>query len=111
MSQKDIWRYIHIRWAGRRNHCSFVSIYGTMGVDGRRADGKKGKEKKPFWIEFISARQSYYNPLECAPFLTHNANLSTRAIREREILILIEVFLFVFFVNLRDHRLRPSASF
>ena len=76
MSQKDIWRYIHIRWAGRRNHCSFVSIYGTMGVDGRRADEKKKGKKKSLSGLSLSARDNHITTRLIVHLFSHTMPIS-----------------------------------
>lgn len=53
MSQKDIWRYIHIRWAGIIVHlCPFTD---TRGVNGQRSE----REKKSLSGLGLSARDNH----------------------------------------------------
>lgn len=64
MSQKDIWRYIHIRWAGIIVHlCPFTD---TRGVNGQRSE----REKKAF-LDWVYQRETIIsNTDDCTPFPT-----------------------------------------
>ncbi len=55
MSQRDIWRYIHIRWAGIIVHlCPFTD---TRGVNGRRSE--RERKKKSLSGLGLSARDNH----------------------------------------------------
>jgi hypothetical protein len=73
MSQKDIWRYIHIRWAGIIVHlCPFTD---TRGVNGQRRE----REKKKAFLDWVYQRETIIsNTDDCTPF-PDSVTSSTRA--------------------------------